>query len=93
MPLRFVPDALAAGIPPSDARRLFEKIAWLWTHRSLIRHSPLRADLAGFLKRRLGDYRIIYTYDNSDDEMVIRLVDMRDNIYREMAKRAKRDRN
>lgn len=90
MPLRFVPDALAAGIPPDDARRLFEKIAWLWTHRKETQHTALKANLTGFLKRRLGDYRIIYTYDSEADDLAIRLIDRRENIYKEMAKRSRR---
>ena len=82
MPPKFVPDALAAGIPPDDVRRLFEKIAWLWANRKLIQHSPLKANLAGFFKRRLGDYRIIYTYDGEADDMVVHLVAPRDIVYK-----------
>mgnify|MGYP001127080703 CR=1 FL=1 len=82
MPLLFAPDALD-GIPPNDRGTLIRKIDWLWINRMMIAHHPLRGDLAGFFKRRVGDYRIIYTYDNPVDEMVIHLVGLRDSIYKD----------
>ena len=38
-------------------------------------------NLTGFRKRRLGRYRIIYTFDADLDDMVIHLVDSRDTVY------------
>jgi mRNA-degrading endonuclease RelE of RelBE toxin-antitoxin system len=87
MPLRFNPDALAAGISSDDARLLLDKIAWVWANRTVVRHTPLKANLAGFYKRAKGNFRIIYTYDNPTDEMIVHLVDRRANVYKEMGKR------
>ncbi len=82
MPLRFDNDAFLPEIPSEDARRLIAKIEWLWNSRRLVTHHPLTGTLRGFYKRRLGKYRIIYTYEPNPDEMVIRLVGTRDDIYR-----------
>jgi mRNA-degrading endonuclease RelE of RelBE toxin-antitoxin system len=85
MPLRFHEDALS-GVAASDSDRVLEKIEWLWANRLSVTHHPLKENLGGFYKRRLRKYRIIYTYDNNPDEMVIRLVGTRDDIYEEVAK-------
>ena len=81
MGLLFDPDALR-DIPRQDVDRLLTKVAWLWEYREQVKHSPLRANLSGYFKRRLGNYRIIYTYDPNPDDMVIHLVGLRDDIYR-----------
>lgn len=80
-----------AGIPVQDAERVLTKAKWLWTNRTAVMHTPLAGDLSGFFKRRLGKYRIIYTYDKDADEFVIRLVGTRDEIYKEATKKLKAD--
>lgn len=80
MPLRFHRDAFE-GIPQQDMQRLMAKIEWLWTNRLAVNHFPLSGNLGGFYKRRLGNYRIIYTYEPNPDDMVIRLTGLRDDIY------------
>ncbi len=81
MGLLFHPDALK-GLSPQDARRIQDKIDWLWANRGAVNHFPLRENLSGFYKRRVGRYRVVYTYDSNPDDMVIRLVGSRDDIYR-----------
>lgn len=81
MTLLFAKDAFA-GIPDSDAQRLMTKIEWLWTHRRLVTHLSLSGSLSEFYKRRLGKYRIIYTYDPNPDVLTIHLVGTRDDIYK-----------
>ncbi len=80
MGLSYHPNALAA-IQQQDANRLKNKIEWLWANRNLVNHFPLSENLSGFFKRRVGRYRIIYSYDPNPDDMVIRLVGLRDDIY------------
>jgi len=86
MALLFDKDAFT-GIPAQDIQRLLTKIQWLWANRRAITHESLAGNLVGFYKRRAGKYRIIYTYDDSPDELVIRLVGTRDEIYKEAPKR------
>lgn len=81
-----------AGIPKQDVQRILNKIDWIWANRRDITHESLKENLSGFFKRRLGQYRIIYTYDEnpddgSPDQLVVRLVATRAAIYREASKR------
>jgi mRNA interferase RelE/StbE len=86
MSLLYDPDALAS-IPSNDIDRVMKKIDWLWLNREFVTHESLSENLSGFYKRRLGKYRIIYTYDNDSDDMVIRLAGLRDTIYKDADKR------
>jgi len=81
MGLLFDPDAFSK-IPPNEVKRLMRKIDWLWVNRMLVTHFPLSQNLSGFFKRRLGKYRILYSYDSASDNMIIHLVGLRDTIYK-----------
>ena len=82
MPLQYDPNAFR-GVPKKDVRMLVNKMEWVWKHRHEIRHSALKDNLAGYYKRRIDPYRIIYTYENDTDSMVIRLIGTRDEIYQQ----------
>jgi mRNA interferase RelE/StbE len=69
------------GLPQKDAERIQKKIEWLWANRSYVRHYPLSANLSGYYKRRVGSFRIVYTYDDKPDDMIIHRVGLRDEIY------------
>ncbi len=84
--LRIHPEALSS-IPTRDVERVLKKIEWLWTNRRLVVHHPLSANLSGFFKKRVGGYRIIYTYENDGDRLVVHLAGTRDEIYKAAAKR------
>ncbi len=79
-------DALV-GLPPQDVERVLDKAEWLWRYRAEILHHPLGGNLSGFYKRRFGKYRIIYTYNENPDDLVIRLVGTRESIYQQAAKK------
>ena len=81
MALRYDPDAFE-HVPPSEYQKLTRKCEWLWTNRQTLSHTALRHDLNPFLRRPVGAYRIIYTYDNDQDEMVIRLIAHRNVVYK-----------
>jgi len=82
-PMGLLFDAKALDkIPLEDAKRIKQKIDWLWANRGAVNHLPLGENLSGFFKRRIGRYRIIYTYECNPDTMVIRLVGPRDTIYK-----------
>ena len=82
MGLLFSPDALD-GLPREIAPHAKAKINWLWMHRIAIQHTPLRENLSGCYKRTVAKkYRIIYTFDADQDEMVIQRVGHRDLIYK-----------
>ena len=78
--LQFAPDAFS-GIPRLEREQLLDKVQWIWVNRRMIDHHPLRHDLTGLYKRQKGKYRIIYSYDDGSDEMVVLLAGTRDTIY------------
>ena len=84
--LQFDQDALS-GIPRFEREQLLDKVQWIWVNRRMIDHHPLRHDLTGLYKRQKGKYRIIYSYDDSPDEMIVLLAGTRDTIYRDAIKK------
>jgi mRNA interferase RelE/StbE len=89
MALSFDPDAFDV-IPKSEQKRLLAKCEWLWSNRRVVTHIPLREDLNPLCGWRVGDYRIIYSYEPETDEMVIRLVGHRRDIYERARRRLPR---
>ena len=59
--------------------RIFKKICWLGENFDNIRHQALSANLSGLFKLRIGDYRVIYSFDN--DFITIHQVGHRRDIY------------
>lgn len=82
MPLLYDPNAFR-NVPKKDAHMLVSKMEWVWKHRHEIRHLALKDNLAGYYKRRVDPYRIIYSYENDNDSMVVRLIGTRDEIYQQ----------
>lgn len=81
MGLLLQPDAFSK-IPKEEYNRLMQKIDWLWNNRTIVNHLTLSENLSGFYKKRVGKYRIIYTYDANPDNMIIYVVGHRDDIYK-----------
>mgnify|MGYP002778739000 CR=1 FL=1 len=46
------------------AVRILKKLQWLSEEGEQISHQPLSANLAGFYKLRVGDYRVIYKLES-----------------------------
>ncbi|UXE64066.1 MAG: type II toxin-antitoxin system RelE/ParE family toxin [Woronichinia naegeliana WA131] len=59
--------------------RVFKKIRWMSENFDDIRHQGLSANLSGLFKLRIGDYRVIYSFD--DDFITIHQVGHRQDIY------------
>jgi len=83
MSLTYNPDAFCHinNQPKRDKKRLQEKAEWLWIHRHDINHLPLKGNLSGYYKRPVGQYRLIYTYDEDVDEIYICWAGLRRDIY------------
>lgn len=84
MSLLVAPNAFD-DIPHDEMGRLKRKINWLWANRNFVSHMALHGDMKNYFKRPMGKYRIIYTYDEAIDEMIIYLVGNRDSIYKNKA--------
>lgn len=65
----------------ATAQRIISKVRWLAANCAVVNHEPLSGDLAGFFKRRIGDYRIIYMVDTYDQYIEICVIGHRKDIY------------
>jgi mRNA interferase RelE/StbE len=70
-------------IDPPVADRITGKLAWLADHAADVDHVPLRGDLAGFYKLRVGDWRVIYEVDPARRTLVVLAVKHRREAYRD----------
>jgi mRNA interferase RelE/StbE len=70
--------ALDVGV----AQRIIHKIRWLAENCESIMHEPLSGSLREYLKLRVGDYRVLYTYDRRKKHIVVHIIDHRRRIYR-----------
>jgi mRNA interferase RelE/StbE len=81
--LEYEPEALTdlKQLSPNDGRRIIAKINWLAENFDQLQPIPLTANLAGFYKLRVGDYRVIYEFDRNTRTITIDRVGHRREIY------------
>jgi len=61
--------------------RIFIRISWLAINIENIKPQALARRLRGYYKLRTGNYRIIYSINHSDKEIVIEYIGHRRDIY------------
>ena len=61
-------------------RRVILKVAWFEKHFELVTPEPLSAQLRGYYKLRIGDYRIVYRLERKS--IIIEAVRHRSRVYR-----------
>ncbi|MFB2972342.1 type II toxin-antitoxin system RelE/ParE family toxin [Aerosakkonema sp. BLCC-F183] len=61
--------------------RIDKKINWLAENFEEITPMPLSANLAGFFKLRVGDYRVIYSFNDDLKVITIHQIGHRREIY------------
>ena len=64
------------------AQRILNKIRWLVTNFDHLPLEPLVGQWEGAYKLRVGDYRIIYTFDKSEATITIHVVRHRREVYK-----------
>ena len=81
--VEFEPEALADldRMDSSDRKRIFRKINWLALNFEQTTSQRLSANLAGFYKLRVGNYRVIYSVDEQGQLVAIIRVGHRSEIY------------
>ena len=62
--------------------RIAERVNWLSARLDTMRPEPLRGELAGLHKLRVGDYRVIYQVLRGEQTIVIHAIGHRREIYR-----------
>ncbi|MBW4563514.1 MAG: type II toxin-antitoxin system RelE/ParE family toxin [Mojavia pulchra JT2-VF2] len=81
--VEYEPEALAdlEKLTKAVCERIVNKINWLAENFDQITPQPLTADLSGFYKLRIGDYRVIYEFDTEKKTIFIDRVGHRREIY------------
>jgi len=63
-------------------QRLLDKIRWMADHFEAVTPAPLSGDLAGVSKLRVGDYRVLYTFNRDARSIRILRICHRRDVYR-----------
>lgn len=82
----YEPEALADldQIPPDIRQRIIAKIDWLAENFEQIKPQPLSNNLSGYFKLRMGDYRVVYEFDDNETIIFIDRIGHRRQIYNEI---------
>ncbi|NCO73723.1 MAG: type II toxin-antitoxin system RelE/ParE family toxin [Cyanobacteria bacterium] len=68
-------------INPSIQQRIIKKLQWFEENFEKTIPLPLTGNLSGFYKIRIGDYRVIYTFEISNKIITIHEIGHRKDIY------------
>lgn len=72
-----------ARLSKSVAQRILKKIRWLAENFEMISPEPLSGEWKDLYKLRIGDYRVLYTFSQTErGVIVIHLVGHRREIYK-----------
>ena len=81
--VEYEPEALAdlEKLTQAVRERVVNKTNWLAENFDLVTPQSLTADLSGFFKLRVGDYRVIYEFSREDRIIFIDRVRHRGEVY------------
>jgi mRNA interferase RelE/StbE len=82
--VQFTPDAEGdlSHLSKFVAQRVLKKIRWLAENFELVTPVPLTGEFRGLCKLRVGDYRVLYTFSQNEEEIIIHLVKHRREVYK-----------
>lgn len=82
--LEWMPEAVEdlSRLDRPIARRIFDKMQWLAENFEQVTPEPLRGELSGLYKLRVGPYRVLYTVDRAYRCIRVHLVAHRRDVYR-----------
>jgi len=64
------------------AERIIDRLSWLSENLDALTPLPLRGGFSGTYKLRVGDWRVIYSFDIERRSITIHLIGHRRDIYR-----------
>ena len=64
------------------AKRITDKITWLSENLDNIAPLPLKGNLSGFYKLKIGDWRVLYEIDYDERVITVHKVGHRKEIYK-----------
>jgi mRNA interferase RelE/StbE len=71
-----------AAVDPPTAQRVLKKLHWLAENWSAVAPETLTAKWQGVFKLRVGDYRVLYTFDPDKQRIAVHFVRHRREVYR-----------
>ena len=80
----FTPDAEAdlARLDQPITRRVLRKLRWLTENFEIIMLESLTGGWQGVLKLRVGDYRLLYTFDKAETKITVHFIKHRSEVYK-----------
>jgi mRNA interferase RelE/StbE len=66
----------------ATAQRILAKIRWLAENFETKVPEPLTGQFEGIFKLRLGDYRILYTSNKTEETIIVHFVRHRSEVYK-----------
>ena len=64
-----------------NAQRIVDKLGRLADNVDAVQHEHLSRNLKGFLKLRMGNYRVVYVVDNNECKLIVHFVGHRRDVY------------
>lgn len=82
--VEYEPEAISdlEKLTQATRERIIAKINWLAENFDQITPQPLTADLSGFFKLRVGDYRVIYEFNWEERLIFIDRIGHRREVYK-----------
>ncbi len=72
---------------PDAARLVSQKLNDMQNEADSVQRVPLHRSLAGYFKKRAGDYRIVYRVDDKNRIITVYAIGNRKDIYRNLEKK------
>jgi mRNA interferase RelE/StbE len=66
----------------SISKQVFKKLKWLVEHFDESLPIPLAGNLKEIYKLRVGDYRVLYTFDKGQQTILVHFVQHRSEVYK-----------
>lgn len=71
-----------SGLDKAIAQRILDKIKWFSQNADIMRHKALTGRFADMFRFRVGDWRILYTVDHPSQELTVRFIRHRSEVYK-----------
>jgi mRNA interferase RelE/StbE len=68
-------------LSPKHQERLLRKVRWLTDNFDQLSPTPLTGDLSGLFKLRVGDYRVLYSFNADTEIITVHQIGHRREIY------------
>lgn len=71
-----------SGIDKPERSKIVERLEWSAEHFNELETAPLHGEWRGFYKLRIGDWRVVYEYNNAALLITVHQIGRRDKVYK-----------